>query len=416
MAGSWIEVRLVDVLDVALVSIFLYLVIVWMRQARAGLPLVGIAILGGVYLAARQLDLHLTAWIFQGFFAIFVIILVVIFQRELRQLFERIAVFGMLRRNGTEASADVQACLVRSVLEFQRQGIGALIVVCGRESVERHLEGGVALDGRLSDALLASLFDPHSVGHDGALVVSGDRIVMFSAQLPLSSDFSQIGSRGTRHSAALGLAERTDALCIVVSEERGTISIARDGALREIAGHEALESELRDFVALGRPGVSRRQRWLRGLRQHWVERIAAVVLTAGLWAAFVPGSQVLEEELTVPIRVENVPAGFALDRTDPTEARIELSGTRRDFFLLDPRSVEVRIDASAIGMGRRSFELDREDIEMPAGFSLVAVRPSRVRLSVRAVPLAPDGAPLVPEPARPAAGSGGGNGGGAPRG
>ena len=421
MPGSWIEVRPVDVLDVALVSVFLYLVIVWMRQARAGLPLVGIAILGGVYLAARQLDLHLTAWIFQGFFAIFVIILVVIFQRELRQLFERIAVFGLLRRNGTETSTDVQACLVRAALEFQRQGIGALIVLCGREPVDRHLEGGVALDGRVSDALLASLFDPHSVGHDGAVVVSGDRIVAFSAQLPLSNDFAQIGSRGTRHSAALGPAERSDALCIVVSEERGTISVARDGVLREIAGHEALEAELREFGELNRPGLPRRQRWLRGLRQHWVERIAAVVLAAGLWAAFVPGAQVLEQSLTVPIQVENVPPGFALDRIDPTEAQIKLSGTRRDFFLLDPRSVEVRIDGSPIGTGRRSFELDREDLEMPAGFSLVDVKPSRVRLSVRPVPLGPDGVPIAPEPGRPAPGNGNGNGngngsgGGAPR-
>ncbi len=408
MVSSWFEVRPVDVLDVGLVSVLLYLVIVWMRQARAGLPLVGMAILGGVYMAARQLELHLTAWIFQGFFAIFVIILVVIFQRELRQLFERIAVFGLLRRRGGATSTDTQACLVRAVIEFQRQRIGALIVVCGREPVERHLEGGVPLEGRVSDPLLASLFDPHSVGHDGALILSGDRIVAFSAQLPLSSDFAQLGNRGTRHSAALGLAERSDALCIVVSEERGTISVARDGVLREVAGPGALEAELREFTEINRPGASRRQRWLRALGQHWIERIAAVVLAVGLWAAFVPGSQVLEQSLAVPIEVENLPPGFALDRIEPADAQLKLSGTRRDFFLLDPRSVAVRIDGAAIGTGRRSFELDREDLELPAGFTLVEVRPSRVRLAVRVVPLGPDGSPLSPEVPKPAAGNGNG--------
>ena len=408
MVSSWFEIRAVDVLDVLLVSILFYLVIVWMRQARAGLPLVGMAILGGVYLAARQLELHLTAWIFQGFFAIFVIILVVIFQRELRQLFERIAVFGLLRRRSGETSTDTQACLVRAVLEFQRQRVGALIVICGREPVDRHLEGGVPLDGRVSEALLASLFDPHSMGHDGALVLSGDRAVAFSAQLPLSNDFKQIGSRGTRHSAALGLSERSDALSIVVSEERGTISVARDGILRELAGPQALEAELHEFGELHLPGLPRRQRWLRALRAHWIERIMAVVLAVGLWAAFVPGSQVLEKTLPVPIQVENVPPGFVLDRVEPADAQLKLSGTRRDFFLLDPGKVEVQLDGTAIGTGRRSFDLDRGDVELPAGFTLVELRPSRVRLSVRTVPLGPDGSPLSPEPPKPAAGNGAG--------
>jgi len=408
MVGSWFEIRAVDVLDVLLVSILFYLVIVWMRQARAGLPLIGMAILGGVYLAARQLELHLTAWIFQGFFAIFVIILVVIFQRELRQLFERIAVFGLLRRRSGETSTDTQACLVRAVLEFQRQRVGALIVICGREPVDRHLEGGVPLDGRISEALLASLFDPHSVGHDGALVLSGDRAVAFSAQLPLSNDFKQIGSRGTRHSAALGLSERSDALSIVVSEERGTVSVARDGILRELAGPQALEAELREFSELHRPGLPRRQRWLRALRAHWIERIAAVVLAVGLWAAFVPGSQVLEKTLPVPVQVENVPPGFVLDRVEPADAQLKLSGTRRDFFLLDPGKVEVQLDGAAIGTGRRSFELDRGDVELPAGFTLVELRPSRVRLSVRTAPLGPDGSPLSPDLPKPAAGNGAG--------
>jgi diadenylate cyclase len=409
MLTSWFEIRPLDVLDVLLVSIFLYLVIVWMRRARAGLPLVGMAILGGVYLLARQLELHLTAWIFQGFFAIFVIILVVIFQRELRQLFERIAVFGLLRRQNGQPSDDTVACLVRALLEFQRDRIGALVVLCGREPVERHLQGGVPLDGRVSDALLASLFDPHSVGHDGALVVSGDRIVTFSAHLPLSSDFAQLGSRGTRHSAALGLAERSDALCVVVSEERGTISLARDGVLREVSDATALETELRAFGAFAQPGMPRRQRILRALGEHWIERLAALVLAGGLWAAFVPGSQVLEQTLQVPIQIENVPPGFVLDRVEPAQAQLRLSGTRRDFFLLDRRRVEVRIDGAAIGTGRRSFELDREDLELPTGFTLEEVRPTRIKLVVRAAPLGPDGAPMA-EPAKPAAGVGSGAG------
>ncbi|CAG0989911.1 Cyclic di-AMP synthase CdaA [Myxococcaceae bacterium] len=407
MAEAWLEVRPGDVLDVLLVSTLFYVVIVWMRRARAGLPLVGMAILGGVYLAARQLDLHLTAWIFQGFFAIFVIILVVIYQRELRQLFERIAVVGLARRPADRPSSDTRDCVLRAVREFQRDRIGALIVLCGREPVERFLEGGVALDGRVSDALLASLFDPHSSGHDGALVVRGDRIVAFSAHLPLSTDFAQLGNRGTRHGAALGLAERTDALCLVVSEERGSISIARDGVLRTISDPSQLERELGDFVESLEPGLSRGRRLLRGLREHWVERLAALALACGLWAAFVPGSQVLEQTFDVPIQIENLPPGFTVEKIEPSEAELRLSGTRRDFFLLDRATVDVRIDATAVGMGRRTFEIDREDLVLPAGFDLVEVKPSRVRVSVKMMRETP-GAEERPPGSAPRTGNGAG--------
>lgn len=391
MPEVWLEVRLGDVLDVLLVSLLLYLMIVWMRQARAGLPLVGMAILGGVYLAARQFGLHLTAWIFQGFFAIFVIILVVIYQRELRLLFERIAVFGLARRSADRPSSATQDCLLRSLREFQRERTGALIVLCGREPVERYLEGGVPLDALLSDGLLLSLFDPHSGGHDGALVVRGDRAIQYSAHLPLSTDFTQLGSRGTRHSAALGLAERVDAFCLVVSEERGTVSVAHQGRLREIRDPKLLEAELREFVESVQPSQPRGRRVVRALRQHWVERVAALALATGLWAAFVPGAQILEQTLDVTIHVENLPAGFALEKVDPAEVQLKLSGTRRDFFLLDRGRVDVMIDAAAVGMGRRTFEIDREDLVLPSGFEMVDVEPSRVRLSVKTVPVAPEG-------------------------
>lgn len=399
---AWLEVRPVDVLDVLLVSMLFYLVIVWMRRARAGLPLVGMAILGGVYLAARQLELHLTAWIFQGFFAIFVIILVVIYQRELRQLFERIAVFGLARRSSVDRpSSATQDCLLRAVREFQKDRTGALIVLCGREPMERFLEGGVPLDGRVSDGLLASLFDPHSAGHDGALVVRGDRVVAFSAHLPLSTDFTQLGNRGTRHSAALGLSERTDALCLVVSEERGLVSVARDGVLREIPDPKELETLVRDFVESVQPSLPRGHRIVRALRQHWVERLAAVALAAGLWAAFVPGSQVLEQTFDVPIHLENLPPGFSVEKIEPANAQLRLSGTRRDFFLLDRAKVDVRIDATAVGMGRRNFEIDREDLVLPTGFELVEVKPGRVKLSVKMMPAVPEGeGPGQPAPTR----------------
>ena len=104
-----------------------------------------------------------------------------------------------------------------------------MIVLQGNDPLERHINGGTNLDGIVSEPLLESLFDPHSIGHDGAVIIDGNRVTKFGCHLPLSMNTSKYENIGLRHTAALGLAERSDAICIVVSEERGTISLAYHG-------------------------------------------------------------------------------------------------------------------------------------------------------------------------------------------
>jgi diadenylate cyclase len=374
---------IIDALDIVFVSAVLYVGIVALRSARAGPALGGIGILVTAYLGARQLGMQLTAWLFQGFFAVLVIVLVVIFQSELRRLFERIAVLGLRRRRADEPHQQTADALVRSAIELARNRAGALIVVCGRDSVERYVEGGVLLGGRVSDALLLSLFEKHSPGHDGAVIVEGDRIARFGAQLPLSNDFAQLHRRGTRHSAALGLAERTDAVCLVVSEERGQISIAREGVLRSLDKPEDVAVELPPLLHALEPQIGRRELVWRALRERWVEKLVAIGLACFLWIAFVPGAQVDEVSYELPIAVDNLPAGYALEKVDPPQVEVTLSGTRRWFVLLDEKRLEVRLDGFLVEAGRRSFDVPDEAVVHPAGLKVTSVTPRRVKLSVR---------------------------------
>ena len=258
-------ITLSEVIDIILVSIILYTGIVWAQRTRAAFVVRGIAILGGIYLIARQLDLEMIAWMFQGFFAIFLVMIVVIFQEELRQMFERIAVWSLTGKRVPALASTTVDILVRTVADLAKDRVGALIVVRGNDPLERHITGGIALDGRLSEPLLRSLFDTHSPGHDGAIVVENDRITRFAAHLPLSKDLRQLRNLGTRHSAALGLAELTDALCIVVSEETGRISITNGGRMIPRLDGKRLRTILHAFY-----GSDRKQPtapWTRALEQ-----------------------------------------------------------------------------------------------------------------------------------------------------
>src|SRR5919108_578736 len=220
---------LAEVIDIIFVAVLLYTAIVWAQRTRAAFVVRGIVILGAIYIIARYLDLQMTAWVFQGFFAIFLIMIVVIFQEELRQLFEQIALWSLGRNRVPALGSTTSDILVRTLADLAKEHVGALVVIRGNDPIERHITGGIPLEGKLSGPLLKSIFDSHSPGHDGAVLVEQDQITRFAAHLPLSKDLRQLANVGTRHSAALGLAELADVLCLVVSEERGAISVERAG-------------------------------------------------------------------------------------------------------------------------------------------------------------------------------------------
>ena len=381
------ELQATDIADVAIVALLLWTLIVWLRSTRARLAFAGLGFVFALYLLAQQLGLQLTIWLFQGFFAAAALVMIVVFQDDLRRLFERIAVTG-LRRRRPRPGPDALEHVAHAVAILARRHIGALIVIPGRDPLDRHLQGGVYLRGRVSEALLESLFDPHSPGHDGAVLLEGTEIARFGIHLPLSDDQDALGPGGTRHAAALGLAERTDALCIVVSEERGSVTVARDGQLRELRDPGRLAQLLRDFVRVSNP--PRREAgsasWLRQVPNRWREGLLAAGLAGAMWGVLVPGNADVHMAFAVPVQVANLPDGWAVEQIEPSEVRITVSGHRRDVTLANPANVRVRIDGDPVQLGRRTFAISPAEVEHPNSLRVVGVAPGKVKVRV----IAPD--------------------------
>jgi len=376
-----VDLRITDALDVAIVAAIVFAGIVWLRRSRARFAALGIALVALLYLIVSRLEFQLTAWILQGFLAIVVFVTVIVFQEDLRRLFERIAMLGLGRRSPAPPPDAVDA-IVRTLARLAARRTGALVVVPGREPLDRHLEGGIALDGRVSEPLIQSLFDTSSPGHDGALVVRGDRVERFAVHLPLSTAREQLDGLGTRHAAALGLAERCDALCIVVSEERGTLAVARDGELSLLRGSDELARALRLHLAGIAPETPPSRPFERVARR-WPEALASVAIAAGLWLVRVPGSDVVEVERMAAVRVDGLPEGFEVESIEPAEVEVKLSGTRWDLFRSRGEPVTVRIDALMVQLGRRTFPIGPAQVEHPPDVEAIEVDPANVKLSLR---------------------------------
>lgn len=377
------QIGLTDIIDIAFVTVLLYTAIVWFRKTRATLVFVGIIILGAIYIFARQLDLQLTTWILQGFFAIFLIIIVVIFQEELRQIFERIALWGLGRQGTPAVRAGAVDVIVGTLADLAKDKIGAILVIPGNQPIERHINGGIELDGRLTENILKSIFDPHSAGHDGAVIVEKDRVARFATQLPLSKDFNQLVKVGTRHSAALGLAELSDALCLVVSEEKGRISVARDGMLRQINNLQELGSLVQGFLKEKFPSQNPKKVSLQLLRENWVEKAISLSLAIGLWYVFIPGSKVLEITYQIPVRIAHLPADMVLERVDPPNVSVTFGALNRAFYLFEPKKLEVTIDASLAALGRRTFRITADDLKYPKNLQVKELRPEKIKISIK---------------------------------
>ena len=375
------SIRIQDIMDMAIIAGMIFALLMWFKTRASRFVLIGILLLGGVYLAARFFQLYLTVIVLQGFFGILLFVLVVIFQEDLRGFFERLAMLGNLRKE-TPPLSDMEKAvgvIAETAGNLAKKRIGALMVIQGNDPLDRHLTGGVGLNGVISEPLLASIFDPHSPGHDGAVVIKGNRITMFGCHLPLSVNITQYENIGLRHTAALGLTERSDALCVVVSEERGTISIAQGKSLAVIPSASMLNEILEKYYISYQPAPKTRPVWA-WLRENTKEKIMAVGLACVLWVAFGYQRDIVRRDFLVPIDYKNVPQSWQIDEPQLTEAKVIFQGPDQAFRLLDEKSLRLSLDLAALVEKKREFTLTKDMVNAPSSLSIDDIRPAKIRV------------------------------------
>jgi uncharacterized protein (TIGR00159 family) len=375
------SIRIQDILDVMIIALMIFALLTWFKTRASRFVLIGIILLGGVYLAARFFQLYLTTIVLQSFFAISLFVLVVIFQEDLRRFFERLALLGNIGKkfpslSGLKGTAEI---IAQTAANLAKKHIGALIVLQGTDPLERHINGGTSLDGIVSEPLLESLFDPHSIGHDGAVIVSGNRVTKFGCHLPLSMNTTKYGNIGLRHTAALGLAERSDAICIVVSEERGTISLAYMENLNVVQSAAILHETLEQFYIRNTPGKKSHPA-LNWLKANTREKIIAVVMACFLWFAFGYQRDIVRRDFIVPIEYKNVPQNWQIDEPQVNETKIMLQGPQQAFRLLDERSLKVSLDLSAVMDKKREFNLTSDMVNAPSSLTIADIVPAKIHV------------------------------------
>ena len=227
-------IGILDVIDTALVAYFPYRIYLMLKHTRAAALIKGLIVLVFLMVLSRWLNLHVINWILEKLMTVVMIALPVVFQPELRRALEQIG-RGRLFHKTTELDEqeleEVIGAVTSAAVVMSQRKVGALIVFERETGLEERIETGVQIDGLVSDSLLLNIFEKDTPLHDGAVIIRGKRIVAASCLLPLTDARNLSQELGTRHRAALGISEQSDAIVLVVSEETGTISVAKNGEL-----------------------------------------------------------------------------------------------------------------------------------------------------------------------------------------
>lgn len=262
-----------NMLDILIVSVLIYQVIKMMVHTRANSVLKGVGMVLVVTWLSEVLQLNALNWLLLQMINTGMLVLVVLFQPELRHGLDRIgrsrwlvSLFGP-RKNDVNASHVVQE-LVSALTSLARRRVGALIVIQRETGLSDILASGTRLDAEISAPLIENIFEPNTPLHDGAVVICDARIAAAACILQLSEDSTISRELGTRHRAALGISESTDAVTLIVSEETGIISMAREGRLTRYLDAKSLTALLSELFLSAEPSALEQLRQFTWRAQH----------------------------------------------------------------------------------------------------------------------------------------------------
>lgn len=252
MEGIIQTITALDLVDILVVTYFLYRLYQMLKNTRAASLVKGLLVLLLAALASKSLHLHVINWLLEKSMTVVLVALPVVFQPELRRALEQIGRGRLFRKTVVLDEEEVEhmlSALVTAVMAMSRNRIGALIVLERETGLDDYIETGTQIDALISHEMFLNIFIPNTPLHDGAVIIRANRIKAAGCLLPLTEARNLSKELGTRHRAAIGLSEQTDALVLVVSEETGTISLARGGVLQRYLTAE-------DIKDLLRPGIS----------------------------------------------------------------------------------------------------------------------------------------------------------------
>jgi len=368
-----------DIADILIMAFLVYQLYSWFKNSKALQVVLGLLFLGVIYFVTKNLGLFMTSWILQELGTVLLVLLIVVFQAEIRQALYRLSLLrNLFDRQETGVRVDLLE-FSATIFALAAQRTGALVVFQREELLDECILHGVPLDSLVSGQLITSIFLPVSPLHDGAVLIKDGRVALASCHLPLSVSTEVPQHLGTRHRAGLGLSERTDAVIVVVSEERGEVSLSLAGELETVSSAAQLHERLTSLLLPLSHQAQRVGFKSRLIANFWPKlAILAVVIVSWFLITFRQG-EILT--VTAPVMFHNLPATLTLTRSYPDEVELQLKAFSN--LVASPKQLDivVDIDLSRVKEGGNSIQIRKEEINLPPGIVVASMGRTTVRVT-----------------------------------
>jgi diadenylate cyclase len=391
----WTALRWQNIVDYCAVTLFLYLLLRLAREARALRTAFTIVALYAGALLARNFELLITSWVLEACSLIGVAVLVFTSQSELRYVLLRLNGLFRIWPEQDGAPAHTGRAVAEAALHLASSRTGALIVILGRDPTAGLITGGLPVGAAVSTQLLEAIFQKSSPLHDGAAVIAGDRLVEATAILPLTERQDVPLVYGTRHRAGLGLSERTDALVIVASEERGEVTLMRAGRPSIVNSVEQLAQLLQ--TSQRRPKVQWRTRASTLLFSDAKLKLISAGVAALIWTISSVETFTTVREVSAPVAFRDVPPGLDVNYKSDPRIMLQLRGSS---WLMNSDTLSrliVHFSLRNAQEGTQRFHVGVENVDLPPGIVLSSASPADVVVRLVRHKAAPSGraAPLT---------------------
>jgi diadenylate cyclase len=371
------NLRWQDFIDIVINSYILFRIYVLFRGTTTFRVMMGITGLLFFQQIATALGLVVTSWLIQGITTVAAIIIIVIFQYEIRGVFQTTKWKNILWGIPKSYKVTPSETIVETIFDFSENRTGALIVFPGKENLYSSIQRGIPWQGRISKEMLNTIFWHNNPVHDGAIIIEGDKVAEVACILPLSERKDLPSYFGTRHRAAAGLAEISDALVVVVSEERGTVTAVKGTNIERIKRKQDLNYAI--DLHLGKKnerGIVRKETF-----QLSIAAILSVVLIASIWSNFLRNSDTLIN-LEVPIQFKNRQSGMEVVEVSENSVNLQISGSNALLRSISSDKLYVEINLENVDIGENNFTLTSKNIQLPPGISLNQITPSTVNVLI----------------------------------
>ncbi|OGR10166.1 MAG: hypothetical protein A2097_02540 [Desulfobacula sp. GWF2_41_7] len=341
----------------------------------------GIVVLSGVFILAKSWGLFLTTWVFQILWQVFVILLIILFQKEIRQMLERFNPLKNMGMRHDKISNGWVPEFSRWAFDAAQKRIGAVVIFEKTDPVSDLVTRGIPMECEPLPEILNSIFYKQSPLHDGAILIFNGKISKVSCYLPLSTREDLPQEWGTRHRAALGLSEQCNAWVLIISEERGEVSFAFDNQVKKIKDEKELSFFLETQVFNEKePEMNIRQVILSWFTKRYKIKAVVFVLVFVLWLVFA-GQQNFEKKIELPLVYRNIPESIMVSSPAAINISVTCRGLRKDISLLSKENMMSSLDLASAKRGKLHYNITKANLTLPnERIDIVNISPGRVEI------------------------------------